>query len=116
MAIRRSSLLLGLGLLATPLAAQWNRGDRLALGAAGVGIWADCGTTIAGLHRAGVVERNPFLGQRPGTLGVVSGCLLVSVGSWALADALPRPWRRRLLWGLAIVGTANALHNLSQGR
>lgn len=103
-------------ILAAPVSAQqWNAGDRWALGGAGVGLWADCGTTIAGLQR-GAVERNPFLSQRPGTLGVVSGCVLASVGTWAITDALPRPWRRRILWGVAILGTVNALHNLRQGR
>jgi len=101
-------------LIATPAAAQsWNAGDRRAAGAAAVGIAGDCASSVVALNR-GARELNPFLTARPGTFGILAGCAIGGATTWLVADALPRPWRRRLLLAIAVAGLALTFHNLRQ--
>ena len=93
---------------------SWNAGDRRAAAVMLGGIAADCATTVAALNR-GAVEKNPFLGSRPGTLNTVIGCALGAGVTTAVADVLPHKWRRRVLNGIGLVGMLNALHNTRQG-
>lgn len=88
----------------------WHAPDWVSAGVMTSGMSADCVTTIAALKR-GAVERNPFLGQRPGVLGVTSGCILAWAGTMLVSDALPPKWRRRVLLGIGIIGFGFALHN-----
>lgn len=100
--------------LAAPASGQrWNAGDRVAAAGAGVGILADCATTIAALNR-GARELNPFLSERPGTAGVVEFCVWGAASTWLVADVVPRRWRRRLLWTVAAATLIVAVHNARQ--
>lgn len=108
-------LLLALSLIQADTTKSWQRTDYLLAGTVTATMAADCITTAQSLQR-GAVERNPFLGQQPGTFGVASVCVLTWGATMLVADALPRKYRRPLLATIAVVGLAVAIRNTTQQR
>jgi hypothetical protein len=105
-------------LASPPLPAQakspsWTRGDWQLAGLATSAIAADCITTNQALRR-GARELNPFLGERPGTTSLTIGCVLATGATVAIADALPRKWRKRVFVGVAVLGFGMAVWNTQQ--